>query len=247
MFRAQGRSAISESMRHCVKWGFLSSLLFALHSSPARAEGELGQAGTFAISAERLFGVTFASVTGQRAGVDVSAKQTLISLLNNGSASTSGDRFASAYSTARIGADYFIIPGLSVGGNLGFFTFSDSNSDGSTTQDAGNGNGILVAGRAGYAYMFTPKLGIWPRGGLTYMGGHAENADASVQNGATALALTLEVPFVITPMPHLAFLIYPFWDIGLSGSRSITLGTQTNTTDANTHGIGIQTGITGYF
>ena len=82
-------------MRYCAKCGFVASLVFALHSSPARAEGEIGQAGTFAISAERLFGLTFASVTSEVNGVDVSQKQTFISVLNNGS-SSAGDRFSAA-------------------------------------------------------------------------------------------------------------------------------------------------------
>lgn len=237
-------------MRHCVTCGILSALTLAFYGGTARAEGEFAQAGTFAISAERLFGLTFASVNQQLNGADVSSKQTLISLLNNGSA-TSDVGFDSGYATARVGADYFVIPGLSVGGSIGFFSAAASISTemngNSSSQDLGSGNGILLNARVGYAYMFTPKLGIWPRGGFTYMGAHAENDAGTLERGATATALTLEVPFVITPVPHLGFLIYPFWDVGLGGVRDVTTNNVTQSVDTTTSGIGIQTGLTGYF
>lgn len=238
-------------MRHCVVCGLLSSLTLAFYGGAARAEGEFGQAGTFAISAERLFGVTFASVNAQLNGADVSAKQTLISLLDNGTSVSEDVGFDSGYATARIGADYFVIPGLSLGGNLGFFTVSNSVSTEangtSASQDTGSGNGIIVAARVGYAYMFNPKVGIWPRGGFTYMGAHAENDSGSRKWGATASAITLELPFVITPVPHFGFLVYPFWDIGLGGTRELTINNgPTNSLDTTTHGLGIQAGLIGY-
>src|SRR5262245_6813804 len=113
-------------MRHRVTWGFASLVALALYANPACAEGDFGRPGTFAISAERLFGVTSHSLSYELAGADVTQHQTNVSLLTNTFLVDSS--IAAGYSTARLGFDYFVIQGLSVGGSLGFFTFSRSTS-----------------------------------------------------------------------------------------------------------------------
>lgn len=230
-------------MRHSVYRGLLVLGAFALHGAPARADSDFGRAGTLAISAERLFGFAYSSYVQEIAGEDVSTHQTVFSALYDASPS-SGDLLLNAYTTPRIGADYFVIPSLSVGGSLGFA----SGSIGVDDNDVVSGNTVLFNIRAGYAFMFTDIVGLWPRGGLTYVGARSEPENGGNANSATAWAVTLEAPLVIAPIPHVAFLVTPFWDIGFAGSRDEEITEDTTlATDTTTHAIGVQAGITGYF
>jgi len=100
--------------------------------------------------------------------------------------------------------------------------------------------------------MFTPLLGIWPRGGITWLIASSESASGNTKTSSNRLALTMEVPLVITPVPHAGFTVGPTLDLGLSGSDEIKntddMGvTTTLKQDVVGTDFGIQAGLFVYF
>jgi hypothetical protein len=72
--------------------------------------------------------------------------------------------------------------------------------------------------------MFNDTVGIWPRLGITYVN---QSLSASASVGGTTVgadtsnhfvALSAEVPFTITPVPHALITIAPTLDWGFSGA-----------------------------
>jgi hypothetical protein len=97
--------------------------------------------------------------------------------------------------------------------------------------------------------MFKDAIGIWPRGGLTYVSGGSEQDDGD-EFSSSQLALTLEVPFVFVPVPHVAFTAGPTLDLGLSGSiENDPAAPNANTTenDFKVTDFGLQVGMCAYF
>ncbi len=205
-----------------------------------------GLQGQFAVSAERLFGVTQATATEKDPnGDETTSDYTRISLL-----STQFSFYSSVYTTPRIGLDYFVMDGLSLGAALGVFTVSASReSTGNPSRDLPTLDGILLAPRIGYAYMFSDVVGIWPRGGITYVGygssDPVDNDEASVH----LTALTLEAPLVVSPIPHAGFLFSPFVDVGVGGSAETKDGQTGATTsqDVKQTEYGLEAGMFLYF
>lgn len=186
------------------------------------ATGRFGQQGQFAISAERMFGVASTSFTvEQTGGGEQTDSATSFSLL-----SSQMGAFFNAYVTPRIGLDYFVIDGLTLGAAFGVFSTSTSVTDkppgaGSTTQDGPTYTGVILAPRIGYAYMFSDMVGIWPRLGFTYVGvGSKDSGPQPDESGVHLSAITLEAPLIISPFEHMGFLVAPVADIGVGGSRT---------------------------
>jgi hypothetical protein len=194
--------------------------LFA--TAPAFAQERFGKVGTFAVSAERLFGLVHTSTKLENEDSDTSTSMsgTTLSLLVAGDGTV-----GPVYSTPRIGADYFVIDGLSIGAALGFFTDSSSfeNDTGASQElDGPTLSGFLLAPRVGYAFMFQPAVGLWPRGGFTWAHvSESQNEEPNDETTGNVTALTLEVPLVIAPLPHVAFLVAPTLDIGIGGGANI--------------------------
>jgi hypothetical protein len=232
-----------------------------------------GNAGQFILSADRLFGLNVwslknepqATPTDMTPGNPTKDSGTGINLLWGGDAGI-GSINAPIYSTPRLAFDYVLIPGLTVGGAVGYFHRSSShettNMQGVTTSvDRPDGNAIIFSPRAGYIFDFTPLLAVWARGGFTYYWfksqGTTTNGMASTtsKTSADGLAITLDPQLVITPVPHFGITVGPMFDLPLAGSsKSETTGmvgpvATTITGEANTKitNWGISAGVLGYF
>jgi hypothetical protein len=235
--------------KQCASAVILGGVLLA--APGARAADGFGSAVTVAISAERMFGIVASSETGPRDGQPGERTEyaTSVSLLSNPIRHE-----VSRYSFARVGIDVFPIQGLSLGAALGYVSVSTSEkvevNGNSVEADGPTLNGFVFAPRVGYAYMFTDLLGIWPRGGITYvhLGTSYDELEDTSENSANRLALTLEVPLVIAPSPHAAITVGPTLDLGLSGSDESKLTidgtTITTKTDQKATDIGLQAGLT---
>ncbi len=104
----------------------------------------------------------------------------------------------------RIGVDYFVIDGLSIGGSLGLRYTSA-------------GTGFFQAGilpRIGYAFALSSSIDFWPRGGIGFV---------TNDPGTTEGALYLEAPFVWNVNQHVGFEFGPAFD-ALLGPGILTLG-----------------------
>src|SRR5690606_35816658 len=80
-----------------------------------REQDRFGDAGQVALSAERMFGVGFAWNTVDVDDEDFTASNFNVSVLSN-----PVPNLTSTYSFPRVGVDYFIADGLSIGAALGF-------------------------------------------------------------------------------------------------------------------------------
>ncbi len=157
-------------------------------ASTAQAVSPLKQ-GTMKASVERLAGV----------GLE----------LSNGSANLIVSALPNAQNVSlqfpRAGFDYFIIDGLSLGGNAGL----------SINTYGRGGLGYLLAPRIGYAFQFTDTIDIWPRAGLGVFG---------VTNGNAQALLSGECMFLWNFMEPLALQFGPALDIALGNPGIVSLG-----------------------
>jgi hypothetical protein len=213
-----------------------------------------GAAGTFAIGAERLFG--FAQ-TSYKAEVDdtvpteVESKNTSAYLFTNGA----GGQLGGPFVAPRIGLDYFVIDRLSVGLALGYA------NDSGETERTQNGNAqgeteisttaYLLNPRVGYAVMFSPNAGIWPRLGVSYAKVTQNVADTETSTGI--FAITGELLLVLSPFEHVGFTIGPTVDFGLFGSADVNVGgggggpTYRDADSVKLTTLGLQVGILTWF
>ena len=230
---------------------FGSLVLFGTLLLPAAANAQdFGTAGRFAISAERITSINHSSMTLEDDDSDasLSSSYTNIAFLTNPLGSDT-----SGYSFPRIGADYFVIDGLSVGAALGIISSSSSievdNGETSTESDGPTTSGVLFSPRIGYAFMFEDNIGIWPRAGITYVGAGSEDDDGD-ETSVKLWALSIEVPFVFVPVPHVAFTAAPALDLGIGGSREIDPGAEgvpTSENDLKATDFGLHLGMLAYF
>ena len=125
---------------------------------------------------------------------------------------------------------------------------------GSETEDLDPQSGFLISPRVGYGIMFTDVFGIWPRAGVTYFTASRDNKNNAGQttseSSINGLALTLEVPLILSPIDHVGFTIGPAFDIPLSGSSETDPtdpAGQTSEFDAKFMEIGVNAGLLVWF
>jgi hypothetical protein len=227
---------------------FGSLALFGTLLLPAAANAQdFGTAGRFAIAAERITSINHSSTTQEAEDSDASTTTSYTNIaLFTGSLN-------SGYSVPRVGFDYFVTDGLSVGAALGIVHTSSSVEldTGETTieSDGPTLSGFLFSPRIGYALMFEDNIGIWPRAGITYVGAGSESDDGD-EFSSKLWAFSLEVPFVFVPVPHVAFTAAPALDLGLSGSSEFDPddpGDPTIESDYKTTDFGLHLGMLAYF
>jgi hypothetical protein len=197
-------------------------------------------------------GFVFASEKSEQGDTTGTVNRTTISFLGSAYAGV-----ANVYSLPRIAFDFFPINGLSLGGSLALINISSKSkteSQGiSVERDDGSIFGFRCSPRVGYAAMFSPKVGIWPRGGITYLSMKTSSGDSSNDSSATLshVALTIEAPLVISPVPHTAIYVGPTLDLGLGGSNKTSTDVGGTTTESSVDrtgtDIGVQAGLGLYF
>jgi hypothetical protein len=187
--------------RRCLR-GTLSALaltVVSLSAAGAHAE-ELASRQNLVFSAERLFGLYINNVTVDEGGRDNTTHHTLLGL------GWSAAPNVSALTFPRLGIDYFIGSGLTLGGNVGVVS---ATTEGVTT------TGLLLGARVGYAVRLGHSVTLWPRGGLAFALLEPEGA----ARGLKTFALSFDVPFAFAPTEGFAFLLGPTLDLGIVGER----------------------------
>ncbi len=176
---------------------------------------------------ERLFG--FAKTTG-RVVIDEGSVKTERDLENTsfyflgGNSQSETESFAGPYVVPRLGLDYFVVDRVSVGAA---FTYASDSGKFDQTVSGQNGrqqfdvsqSSILIAPRAGYAYMFSEVAGIWPRVGVSYASIKSVHDDGQDKQESTQnmFALGVEALLVILPVSHAGFTVGPTVDFPLYG------------------------------
>jgi len=180
------------------KFVLSSAVLAVALSATTSAFADIAPEGTLHIGAERLFGIV--RTDSDTEGFD--SDSTSIGFM------WGGYPYERPYDRPRAAVDYFIIDSLSLGGSLGFYTWSDDDDDGNDD----DGGGFLLHPRVGYMIDISDRLGFWPRGGITYV---RDGVDGGTKH--RALALSAEAPLVIMLTREVAISIALTIDLGLDG------------------------------
>lgn len=216
-----------------MRTALVASLACAAMLSAATASAQsINQEGTLAFSADRLFGFYTYSATSENDDTNTERKVsgTQFNFLW-GSPMTGSDTFPlNVAAIPRLSVDYFVTDGLNVGGSLGLVITNgeveNTVAGSGATSDLPSVTAFAFAPRVGYLYMFNETLGIWPRGGFTFV--HQSTSSESsvgqtvVENEVSTNLwdLNIEGMLVITPVDNFAFVVGPVLDIGIAGSSS---------------------------
>lgn len=174
-------------------------LLGAVSLTQEAAAIEPVEQGTFALSAERLAASNFHFYQGGFTWVN----QFL------------GAPGQVPFDTPRVGFDYFVIDGLSVGGHLGFGFYVWDNNGGSDS-DAW----IALMPRVGYAFSLTDKLTFWPRLGLGVIAGDAAPNDTGVLSLEGMFLYDLNKTFALEFGPAIDLPFAAGWQDAIVGANA---------------------------
>lgn len=186
-------------------WSAAAAAVSALLATNV-AHADAIRSGTFALGAERITGVFHSD---EKAAGNNSVGNTGFALFGNAEDSA----LAGAWQLPRIGFDFFVTNGLSLGGS---FIVLSRDTDLGRIDGHGNITDIIVAPRVGFGYMFGRVVGIWPRGGLSYW-----HQSATGNNEAHSFAFDIDVPFLFAPAHNFAITLGPLLDVGFAGDRSV--------------------------
>ena len=196
-------------MRHLIASSIgLAALLMAATSS-----AQIGEQGDLALGFERMFGIHWwhNKYDPDGPGDDVTTSGTVIGF--------GWQRHGGSYNAPRVAFDGFVIDQLSLGGSFGFYSIGGD----------GDGDGVIVYPRVGYAISLAESWAFWPRGGVSY----------SDVDRETRVALSGEGQFLWFPQPSWAIMFGPTLDLGVGGSRP--------NGDFTDHNLGLQVGGVGVF
>ncbi len=124
---------------------------------------------------------------------------------------------------AQVGVHYFLLPQFSIGGTVGYDLRIGKNTmedgDGTYSTHLAPRSSLDVGLRAGYALMFTDVVGFWFRGGpgmertvLRPLPTSEEDRDLD-----TVWLASLDVLFVVNPVPHFGLYVGPSGDVAFAG------------------------------
>jgi hypothetical protein len=233
----------------------------------AEAQEHFGTAGQAIVSADRLFGVHFWSLKSEQDAVGMTPASTAtlsgtdIDLLW-GASSTSTNALASGnpdvYQIPRLAFDFVLGPGITVGGALGYLhrsaSLSTTMNNTTISRDQPSANGFLMSPRVGYALALTPMVAIWIRAGISYFTLSDENTNmagtTTTKHNMHGFSLGLDPQLVITPVPHVGFMVGPIADIPLSGNYKTEQSGMANTsvdTTIKVANYGVSAGVLVYF
>jgi hypothetical protein len=205
-----------------------------------------GEQGQLTFTAENLFGVAFDRYAYEAAG------DTTIAQTSTHTGFLYSNQLGATPRGPWIGAHYFIIPNLSIGGTLGVesTTFSTTQTQGgnSVTNQGDTASGFVILPKAGYALPLTPIMAFWFRGGLGFARSATSDPDDDSGTARTAWFVSLDALFVVTPVQYFGFYVGPQGNLSFAGSYSQTTNQGATTSwDANYQGFSIDLGIVGNF
>jgi hypothetical protein len=224
----------------------LIAVVGILAANSGQAAAAPGEGGQLALSAERLTGFTHTTQTNED---------------DTGKTTTSYNYFHflglplglfTFYNSPRIGLDYFVTDGVSLCGHLTYarvgYSFENEPDMGPRSESDGSLNMWSLGPRGGYAAMFTDGVGIWPRGGSTYIATSSSDDDGD-ESSASYLALSIEAPLLFLPVNNVAITVGPTIDYGLSASSEYedVDGSTIDEDEDPTHALGIEAGLTVFF
>jgi hypothetical protein len=235
---------------------------FSVDASAQAAGRRFGEKGEFILSADRL--VPLFSYD-RRATEQTTLNQQIETAQGNASFSILWGKGLNVHTTPRVGFDYTIIDGLTLGGaavvafSAGGSTTVKNNGIG-VSQDSPSTTTFGIAPRIGYIIPIGNVFAFWPRGGFGLYYESQKTDNGIINNNVpryrtqsdTVWSIDLDPQFVITPVPHFGF------NFGLLANIPFPTGTQkVETTNGSTtvsvsndlwvFHMGVSAGILGYF
>jgi hypothetical protein len=229
-------------------------------SAPALADDGFGKTGQIILSADRLFGLTFPSVTAEdgASGDKQTISRTDVSLLF-----PPLSEVQSPYEIPRAAIDFNVASGFTVGGAIGYMTSSGKSKREpamggmSVETDLPTLTMLSFSPRVGYALPIAPLFGFWPRVGITYFNiGTSSTSTGMIpvtrKTTTTGFGVDIEPMFVFSPVSHFGITGGPVIDIPLSGTSSTTItptpmGPAPVDDKVKYTNYGVQFGLLGYF
>jgi hypothetical protein len=229
-----------------MRYSIFAALAAATLALPAaaRADGsKFGGAGQLAISDDQSLGG--ATNVGSGALVPTSPSSLSTASFQFGTLSNNGGS-GTEFSVAPA-ADYFVIPNLSVGGNILFGVFSPAHGN------SGPGTTVTLFGiapRVGYNLPITDMISFWPKVYFSYV--TANGSSGGNSSGLNASAIGVFAPLMFVPTPHFFLGIGPDFSTQLSnnetGSQTVNGVTQNGTlAQPKLTQVGLQATIGGWF
>lgn len=190
--------------------------------------------GTVLISAERFFG--FSAI---RTSQDIPGGELHVNQQSFGLALSPTLEAPYVYRVPRVGFDFALIDGLTLGGALGFAT-GDSGAESTMTT-------FLLAPRVGYVLGFSRAISLWLRGGITYFNQTSRNEPDTRSATLWGTSLNIEPTLMISPFEHVAFTAGLLLDLPVAGKQSTerVMGNVTTTTSVGltVRHIGLMAGL----
>lgn len=180
-----------------------------------------GQAGSLAISADRLtgFGWTQYKLAPAGGGNDITLDTTQASLLSSlvvaNATLVNGIKVINPLAMPRAGLDYFVTENLSIGGAATgwYFGASGEGKDLNPRQV-----GFAVLPRLGYAFHLGDGMALWPRISADIAYAVIGKDTDPVQLKGLLFSLTFGVPWVINLSKQFAMTVTPSFDLPLLGN-----------------------------
>ena len=190
----------------------LAAALSVCAFAPRAAAQLLGAPGTLAIGVENFTGYDATTVKyNNRNNAEITDTTTQFSLfLKTG---------------ARVGVHYFVVPQVSIGGSLGYESFSGSvsqpDANGNFSVDKRTDSAFLLHLKVGYLLPLSNTAGFWFRAGP---GVHRSSVHPSVTGPdvvtETFWTVGLDAFFVYAPVPVVGFFVGPTGDLSFVGRHS---------------------------
>lgn len=253
-------------------FGVALSALTLTVAAPAKAESSFARSGSFVVSGERLTGVFYNKIDTESEGfdggnpltADTESSATTVAFLGSGlGAAPSG--------VPRAAFDYFFMESMSLGLVLSYGSRSNTDEV-SGIRTMGNAIGVayrqevettdtlfMIAPRFGYGLTFTPLLGLWAHGALTYTRFTTERRAQNITPGAgitndadtsvSAVGLAVDAELMIMPVEHVAFGVGPLFELAPFGDFDYD-ERQSNVTlegDASIMSLGLSAGLSVWF
>jgi hypothetical protein len=196
-----------------------------------------GGQGQLIVSADRLFGISQWTYSSEFNNSDTfSTSGTAVNLLFGDGGGRVGALDADStiripYLIPRLGLDYVVSKGITLGGAVGYLSRSGTSNAKymgiTTSTDTPSDSAFVLAPRAGYAVALSAAVAIWIRAGITYYAVSAKETTPSPtspgqfdsnQESDTGVAFNVEPELVLTPVRHFGLTIGLVGDIPLSGT-----------------------------
>jgi hypothetical protein len=250
--KRQSISLVRSSLLTLVAAG-MATFAFLAREGNALAQTRFGDKGQLVLTAENLFALSterHAEAFLQGDSIDVTNRFGILYSDRLDSISPHGPQ---------LGAGYFFLPSMSLGGTIGYESRGGSHTNPPTpplaplTRDKRDFSTFIFIPRFGYALMLTNALGFYFRGGIgVYRVGTSDPVDSRNKDSLTYWLLALDALFVVSPVQHFGFFVGPQADISFAGSHSVSEvqgnGTITEESrNASFRSIGIGAGLLGYF